>query len=443
MNSFSFLTRPRSFAIPPRDNSSNRGTNSSDAEIDHEESTTLYLSARSRPGERPRISLSLTEPPRLAALRRDEPAPPPYDTAFAGSHPASQVPLPDSPELVGRDEQWLEQVEQIQLQRGDDPVDSLAGDRKLRLKQLEHERLLRAGKSWPVRYSVGFYIFFQQFLSFVGWRYNSLRRRPIAPITLHQTPPLPTTDTSPLHYDKDELIDKLSNPVAPTLPTRTSSSFFRSARASLSPSPSLPASPMLSTPPLSAPRIPRLIPKTLVLDLDETLIHSTSRPYPSIGTRGNGLKMRVVEVVLDGRSTVYTVYKRPWVDFFLRKVSTWYTVIIFTASLPEYADPVIDWLDGGDGGGGMVAGRLFRSDCVQTGGAYVKDLSVVDADLSRVCLIDNSPASYAINQANGIPIEGWINDASDECLLDLLPMLDSLRFTSDVRRVLGLRGFAR
>lgn len=87
-------------------------------------------------------------------------------------------------------------------------------------------------------------------------------------------------------------------------------------------------------------------------------------------------------------------------------------MIIFTASLPEYADPVIDWLDGGDGGGGMVGGRLFRSvradhqsihpdvaqDCVHTNGAYVKDLSVVDADLSRVCLVDNSPASYAINQ---------------------------------------------
>ena len=46
-----------------------------------------------------------------------------------------------------------------------------------------------------------------------------------------------------------------------------------------------------------------------------------------------------------------------------------------------------------------------------------------------------------IATANGIPIEGWVGDASDECLLDLLPLLDSLRFTTDVRRVLGLRGF--
>ena len=86
-------------------------------------------------------------------------------------------------------------------------------------------------------------------------------------------------------------------------------------------------------------------------------------------------------------------------------------------------------------------------------------MSLVEADLSRVCLIDNSPVSYTVNEgshddffwvsslyschlqkiANGIPIEGWTHDPSDEALLDLLPVLDSLRFTSDVRRVLGLR----
>lgn len=78
-----------------------------------------------------------------------------------------------------------------------------------------------------------------------------------------------------------------------------------------------------------------------------------------------------------------------------------------------------------------------------------------------MCLLDNSPVCYSLNQrtcrrphwltsetnrtrcaANGIPIEGWTHDPSDEALLDLLPVLDSLRFTSDVRRVLGIRGFS-
>lgn len=218
---------------------------------------------------------------------------------------------------------------------------------------------------------------------------------------------------------------------------------------SYSPPPSIPPTPPTGG---AAPskRTPFHLPKTLVLDLDETLIHSTSRPLHGGSTSGGGLLGlgwgrrgkpggHMVEVVLGGRSTLYHVYKRPFVDYFLRKVSSWYTLVIFTASMQEYADPVIDWLDGGRG---ILARRLFRESCTQLpSGSYSKDLSVVEADLARVCLVDNSPASYSINAANGIPIEGWTHDQNDEALLDLLPFLDSLRFTSDVRRVLGIRGF--
>lgn len=205
-------------------------------------------------------------------------------------------------------------------------------------------------------------------------------------------------------------------------------------------------------------------PKILVLDLDETLIHSTSRSpshYASsggrtttsgflgletagafLGLRANDNPRRIrphmVEVVLDGRSVLYHVYKRPWTDYFLRKVASWYTVVIFTASVQEYADPVIDWLDQGRG---LISHRLFRESCSFKGGSYVKNLAVVDQDLSKVCLVDNSPASYRLNRANGIPIEGWTHDPNDEALLDLLPVLDSLRFASDVRHILGIRGW--
>lgn len=196
------------------------------------------------------------------------------------------------------------------------------------------------------------------------------------------------------------------------------------------------------------------MPKTLVLDLDETLIHSTSRPLRahaggglfSMGGLGFGFGEKrgreaghMVEVVLGGRCTLYHVYKRPFVDYFLRKVSSWYTLVIFTASMQEYADPVIDWLDAGRG---ILSRRMFRESCTQLpNGSYTKDLSLIEQDLSRVCLIDNSPVSYNVNPANGIPIEGWISDPSDEALLHLLPVLDSLRFATDVRRILGIRLF--
>lgn len=278
-----------------------------------EDHDTLYVSAQRGllPGDRLRISVSHREPPRLAALRRsNSTASPPYDTGFAG-HAALQVPLPDSPLLVGVDEQWLEGVDSGDLQHDALALaEELEGERRLHAKEKERLTLEHASRSWPVRYTVGLYLLLRKLLSFVGLSYASSAGHSSLLLTpVVAPPPIPRVEPTSID-EKDELADKLAAP--PPLPTRTSSSFFFRSLPH-----SRPDSLMLSTPP---PRAPRLIPKTLVLDLDETLIHSTSRPYPLKGTRGAGLKVRIVEVVLDGRSTVYTVYKRPWVDFFLRKV---------------------------------------------------------------------------------------------------------------------------
>jgi CTD nuclear envelope phosphatase 1 len=71
-------------------------------------------------------------------------------------------------------------------------------------------------------------------------------------------------------------------------------------------------------------------------------------------------------------------------------------LVIYTASMPEYADPVIDWLDAGRG---FFAKRLYRESCfLQNNGSYIKDLALVEADLSRVCFMDNSPISYSWNK---------------------------------------------
>lgn len=92
---------------------------------------------------------------------------------------------------------------------------------------------------------------------------------------------------------------------------------------------SVSSTPRSTTPILAARKTPFHSQKTLVLDLDETLIHSTTRPissasssglFGSLGARKGG-PGHVVEVMLGGRRTLYHVYKRPFVDFFLRTVS--------------------------------------------------------------------------------------------------------------------------
>lgn len=184
--------------------------------------------------------------------------------------------------------------------------------------------------------------------------------------------------------------------------------------------------------------------KTLVIDLDETLIHSISRGT----THSNSSQAHIIEVrfAISGVSTLYYVHKRPYCDLFLSKVCKWYNLIIFTASMKEYADPVINWLE--NSFSGRFAQRMYRNNCIMRDGVgYIKDLAnIKDPDskelnvaLTDIIIIDNSPISYAMHVDNAIQVEGWISDPTDTELLNLLPFLEALRHTTDVRNILSLK----
>ena len=78
---------------------------------------------------------------------------------------------------------------------------------------------------------------------------------------------------------------------------------------------------------------------------------------------------------------------------------------------------------------------LCREDCSFIQGEYLKDLSALGRDLSRLALVDNRPEMYAFQVDNGIPIRSWFADPHDCELLRLLPSLDRLADPSvtDVR----------
>ncbi|XP_072142153.1 carboxy-terminal domain RNA polymerase II polypeptide A small phosphatase 1-like isoform X5 [Dermacentor andersoni] len=162
----------------------------------------------------------------------------------------------------------------------------------------------------------------------------------------------------------------------------------------------------------------------LIIDLDETLVHSSFKPISNADF--------VVPVEIDG--TVHQVYvlKRPYVDEFLQRVGDAYECVLFTASLAKYADPVADLLDKW----GVFRARLFRESCVFYRGNYVKDLGRLGRDLHRVVIIDNSPASYIFHPDNAVPVGSWFDDMSDTELRDLMPFFDKLSRVEDVYTVL-------
>ncbi|KAM4571395.1 carboxy-terminal domain RNA polymerase II polypeptide A small phosphatase 2 [Fundulus diaphanus] len=158
----------------------------------------------------------------------------------------------------------------------------------------------------------------------------------------------------------------------------------------------------------------------VVIDLDETLVHSSFKPISNADF--------IVPVEIEGTTHQVYVLKRPYVDEFLRRMGEMFECVLFTASLAKYADPVTDLLDQG----GVFRTRLFRESCVFHQGCYVKDLSRLGRDLSRTLILDNSPASYIFHPNNAIPVVSWFDDADDTELLNLLPVFEELSKAENV-----------
>ncbi|KAJ8920072.1 hypothetical protein NQ315_011726 [Exocentrus adspersus] len=131
--------------------------------------------------------------------------------------------------------------------------------------------------------------------------------------------------------------------------------------------------------------------KVLVLDLDETLIHSHHDGVVRQTVRPGTPPDFVLKVVIDRHPVRFFVHKRPHVDFFLDIVSQWYELVVFTASMEIYGAAVADKLDAGRG---ILQRRFYRQHCTPDLGSYTKDLSAICNDLSSVFILDNSPGAY-------------------------------------------------
>ncbi len=160
----------------------------------------------------------------------------------------------------------------------------------------------------------------------------------------------------------------------------------------------------------------------IVLDLDETLVHSSFKPVPNPDC--------IIPVEIE--SIVHHVYvrKRPGVDKFLKRCGELFEIVVYTASLSKYADPLLDKLDIHK----VIDHRLFRQHCVFHNGHYVKDLSILGRELERTFILDNSPMSYLFQPDNAVAVTSFIDSMEDRELPNMLPFLEKLVEVEDVTR---------
>ena len=168
--------------------------------------------------------------------------------------------------------------------------------------------------------------------------------------------------------------------------------------------------------------------KCLVLDLDETLVHSSFKFVRQCDF--------VIPVEIENQIHNVYVIKRPGVDQFLKRVGQLFEVVVFTASVARYGDPLLDILDSHK----SIHQRLFRDSCYNYQGNYIKNLSQMGRPLEDLIIIDNSPASYVFHPQHAVPISSWFSDSHDCELTDLLPFLEDLASSNvdDVRLVLDI-----
>ena len=195
--------------------------------------------------------------------------------------------------------------------------------------------------------------------------------------------------------------------------------------------------------------------KILILDLDETLIHADFdeefldeklNKYDAI-IKFKTKKQDIEETYGDNDSTwcstaeeeddVHSVgiFVRNGVQEFLKEVNKYFYVGIFTASVKEYADAVISFLDPENK---LIKFRLYRNNCINFNDSFtIKDLRIFkNIDLSKIILIDNSMYSFAAQINNGILINSFFNDKNDSELINALEYLINYIYPADdVRKV--------
>ena len=130
---------------------------------------------------------------------------------------------------------------------------------------------------------------------------------------------------------------------------------------------------------------------TLVLDLDETLVH-----------------------YIEEKDRHY-VQVRPFAEYFISEMGKYFELVIFTSAEEEYANIVLDEIDKNK----VISHKLYRRHVDYNDGLCLKDLNKIGRDIKKVCIIDNDKNNFKLHEENGIEIKEFLGEQDDN-ELDLL-----------------------
>lgn len=173
----------------------------------------------------------------------------------------------------------------------------------------------------------------------------------------------------------------------------------------------------------------------IILDLDETLIHTESVPLEYETHYDFDFKFKG-----NGKSFYYTK-KRPYLEQFLNYVLDKFEVAVWTAAGEEYAVEILKGIN-------LDTSKLkffyTQDNCtIKLSFDYsdyygVKNLNKLKKkgyDLDRVLIIDDKSETAVNNYGNLIQIKPFTDDLDDTELLKLISYLETIKDESNYRRI--------
>ena len=161
--------------------------------------------------------------------------------------------------------------------------------------------------------------------------------------------------------------------------------------------------------------------KLLIIDLDETLIHTKFRNkdnYKELDVLTKKSKCYTRTFSYSDENYIYymDVFFRPHLKNFLNEVSKYFDLAIFTAATKLYADTIIDFIDPDNK---FFLFRLYREACIPIQQRlYIKDLRIIkDYDPMNVILMDNSLYSFMNQPSNGMLVNSFFTNHRDNQLI--------------------------
>ena len=178
--------------------------------------------------------------------------------------------------------------------------------------------------------------------------------------------------------------------------------------------------------------------KLVLLDLDETLIHSES-DIKDINIYDTILRFKDNSSDLStGEFYEVGIFLRNNAHKFLSTLNNYFNIGIFTASEKDYADSIIKYLDPNND---IIKFCLYRDNCINVNDLInIKDLRIFkdikDDDLKKIVLIDNNIYSFSVQLSNGILINSFYGDKNDNELSNVLGyLLQFILPADDVREI--------